>query len=159
MSGSCTPESCSFLELSLQHTTINQVIRRTRNLYKPEQLLLRCDIFSVSYLSASLAHTELRTEMSFPTYSHRQFTCHKIQTFFHLSKILALRKEVQLTTSPPNQQLFRVPFPTLFIQDTEPSPKGHEFSPHIKQNIELLCAGGSRALSKTLPAASHSKRR
>lgn len=159
MSGSFTPESCSFLKLSLQHTTINQVIRRTKNLYKPEQLLLRYDIFSVSYLSASLAHTELRTEMSIPTYSHRQFICHKIQTFFHPSKILALHKEVELTTSPPNQQLFRVPFSTLFIQDTEPSPKGQEFSPLNNQNSELLGAGGSRALSKTLPAASHSKRR
>lgn len=56
MSGSFTPESCCFLELSLQLTTINQVIRRTKNLYKPEQLL-RYDIFSVSYLSAFLAHT------------------------------------------------------------------------------------------------------
>lgn len=104
--------------------------------------------FSQFLISVSLAHTELRTEMSFPTYSHRQFTCHKIQTFFHPSKILALRKEVKLTTSPPNQQLFRVPFSTLFIQDTEPSPKGQEFSPLNNQNTELLHAGGSRALEQ-----------
>lgn len=102
-------------------------------------------------------HTQLRTEMSFPTYSHRQFICHKIQTFFHLSKILALYKEVELTVSPPNQQLFRVPFSTLFIQNTAPSPKEQEFSPLNNQNSKPFCAGGSRALSKMLPAASHSK--
>lgn len=115
--------------------------------------------FSQFLISASLAYTELRTEMSFPTYSHRQFICHKIQTFFHPSKILALHKEVELTTSPPNQQLFRVPFSTLFIQNTEPSPTRQEFLPLENWISKLLCAGGSRALSKTLPAVSHSKRR
>lgn len=65
--------------------------------------------------------------MSFPTYSHRQLICHKIQTFFHPSKILALHKEAELTTSPPNQQLFKVPFSTLFIQDTEPLLKDRSF--------------------------------
>lgn len=34
------------------------------------------------YLPVSLAHMELRREMSFPTYSYRQFTCHKIKTSF-----------------------------------------------------------------------------
>jgi len=37
--------------------------------------------FSQFLISLYLWHAELRREMSFPTCSHRQFTCHKIQTF------------------------------------------------------------------------------
>lgn len=91
MSALFKAENCGFLKPRSKHGAISPVISRTKALHKTEQLPLRCDISSVSYLSASLAYTELRQTDAFSNLlSHTVHSSHKIQSYsYSLSKIFS----------------------------------------------------------------------
>lgn len=114
--------------------------------------------FSQFLIPLHLWHTQRwDRQLPFPTYSHRQFTCHQIQTSsFSLSKILAWHKEAGLTTSL-NCQLLEFLFfflqkkkyiYMLFYQDTEclnvlPS-EGYSHLLITNQNTKSSLLGGGR---------------
>lgn len=75
MSASFKAENCGFLK----PRAISPAIGTTKALHRTEWLPLRYDIFSVSYLSASLAYTELRQTDAFSNLlSHAVHPSHKI---------------------------------------------------------------------------------